>query len=197
MFLRRLMKELVIPVAVAITLALLFQATIAKPYEIPTPSMDPTIRPFDRILANRLIYHFRDISRGDVIVFEPTVEARESCGEQATSDIPFVKRVIGLPGDRISIVSGTRDVLINGERYTVPSAVPNDADPKSQRDAPGLASEANRVWTVPADSLFVMGDNRPASCYSHVWSEPYVPIDNVIGQAEVVYWPPSHLAFLK
>lgn len=189
MFLRKLMKELILPVAVAITLALLIQATIAKPYEIPTPSMDPTIRPADRILANRLIYHFRDISRGDIIVFEPTVAARESCGEQGTSDVPFVKRVIGLPGDRISIVWGTRDVLINGTRYTVPSAVPNAPPPPSER-------QAQRVWTVPAGSLFVMGDNRPASCDSHVWSDPYVPTANVIGQAELTYWPLSHFTFL-
>jgi len=197
MFLRKLMKELIIPVAVAITLALLIQATIAKPYEIPTPSMDPTIRPFDRILANRLIYHFRDISRGDIIVFEPTVAARETCGEQADSDVPFVKRVIGLPGDRVSIVWGTRDVLVNGKRFTVPSAVPNDADPGSDRVAPLTKSDADRVWTVPAGGLFVLGDNRPNSCDSHMWSDPYVPIGGVIGQAEVTYWPLSHLAFLS
>jgi len=198
MFLRRLMKDLVLPVAVAITLALLIQAAVAKPYEIPTASMDPTIHPHDRIIANRLIYHFRDISRGDIIVFHPTAEARASCQSSAPASTPYVKRVIGLPGDSVSIVWGTRDVLINGARYTVPSAVPNDADPLSDSIAPTSEQEAQRVWKVPPGTLFVMGDNRPYSCDSHLWTgNPYVPLGNVIGQAEVTYWPLRSATFLK
>jgi signal peptidase I len=185
------MKDLVLPVAVAITLALLIQAAVAKPYEIPTASMDPTIRPHDRIIANRLIYHFREISRGDIIVFNPTDAARETCTSSAPPGTPYVKRVIGLPGDSVSIVWGTRDVLINGARFTVPSAVPNSVAPSSERDA-------QRVWVVPAGSLFVLGDNRPDSCDSHLWREnSFVPIGNVIGQAEVTYWPLRSATFLK
>ena len=68
---RRLVKDVLLPVAVAVALAFVIQASVAKPYEIPTPSMTPTIKPGDRIIANRLVYRFRDIERGDIIVFDP------------------------------------------------------------------------------------------------------------------------------
>ncbi len=192
MFLRRLMKDLVLPVAVAITLALLIQAAVAKPYEIPTPSMDPTIHPHDRIIANRLIYHFRDISRGDIIVFHPTAEARATCGAGgAPPGTPYVKRVIGLPGETVTIIWNTRDVEINGKRFTVPAARRNNASTTANPDNPVS------TYQVPAGKLFVLGDNRPESCDSHMWSDPFVPIGNVIGQAEVTYWPLKSAAFLK
>lgn len=185
MILRRLMKDLVLPVAVAITLALLIQASIAKPYEIPTGSMEPTILTGDRVIANRLIYHFRDISRGDIVVFHPTDAARATCGD-ASSTTPFVKRVIGLPGETIELIGGTHDVKVNGTVYSVPAARPNP-EPRPDR----------ALYRVPADKIFVLGDNRDLSCDSHEWSDPYVPIDRVIGQAEVTYWPIRHVTFLR
>lgn len=189
MFLRRFMKDLVLPVAVAVTLALLIQGSIAKPYEIPTESMVPTIQPHDRIIANRVIYHFRDISRGDIIVFHPTEAAISTCKGGAPAGTPYVKRVIGLPGETVKIIWGTRDVEIDGVRYTVPRARLNARSSSTTPDA---------VYTVPAGTLFVLGDNRPDSCDSHVWAgDPYVPIGNVIGQAEVTYWPLNHAAFLS
>lgn len=191
MFLRRFMKDLVLPVAVAITLALLIQSAVAKPYEIPTPSMDPTIKPFDRIIANRLIYHFRDISRGDIIVFHPTAAARASCPSAAPADTPYVKRVIGLPGDTVKIIWNSRDVEVNGTRFTVAKARPNDPSSTLNPDNP------QSTYMVPAGKLFVLGDNRPSSCDSHLWAgDPFVPIGNVIGQAEVTYWPLTSLKFL-
>ena len=104
MILRRLMKDVVLPVAVAVALALLIQGVVAKPYQIPTESMVPTIQPGDRVIANRVIYRLRDIKRGDIIVFEPTLIARRSCSqseEEIARKIPFVKRVIGLPGETV------------------------------------------------------------------------------------------------
>ena len=87
------MKDVVLPVAVPIALAILIRGVIAKPYQIPTESMVPTIQAGDRVIANRVIYKFRDIDRGDFIVFEPTLEARKSCAqtaEEIASNIPFV-----------------------------------------------------------------------------------------------------------
>ena len=179
---RKLVKDLLIPVAVAVVLAFVVQASVAKPYEIPTGSMTPTIHAGDRIIANRLIYNFRDIERGDIIVFEPTPSAASSCGD-AQGDIPFVKRVIGLPGDRVQVrADGT--TLVNGQPYVVTRAVPANYD-------------AN-FPVVPPDRLLVLGDNRSGSCDSHKWRpDPFVPRDNVIGQAEVTYWPLSQLGFLS
>src|SRR5205823_14873261 len=99
---RRLMREVLVPVAVAFALAFVIQAAVAKPYEIPTESMVPTIKANDKIIANRLIYRFRDIERGDIIVFTPPPSARATCGEPM-GDVPFVKRVIGRPGDRVEV----------------------------------------------------------------------------------------------
>jgi signal peptidase I len=177
---RRLITDLLLPVAVAIVLAFLIQATVAKPYQIPTESMVPTIQANDRIIANRLIYRFRGIHRGDVIVFEPTDVARARCGDETGSDIPFVKRVIGLPGDRVVVRGGV--TYVNDAPFVVKRA-----------RVPGYA----KTWpVVPPDRLLVLGDNRPASCDSHMWPDPFVPEDNVIGEAEVIYWPLRHVGFL-
>jgi signal peptidase I len=180
--LRRVLKDIVLPIAVAIALAFVIQASIAKPYEIPTGSMFPTIQPNDRIIANRLIYKFRDIQRGDIIVFEPPPSAKRSCSEPTGSDVPFVKRVIGLPGDRAE-VRANGPTLVNGRPFVVAQALPNPED---------------KVFpVVPKNSLLVLGDNRPNSCDSHQWvPSPWVPEGNVIGQAEVTYWPLDHIKFL-
>ena len=189
MIIRRFMKDVVWPVAVAIALAILIQGIIAKPYQIPTPSMDPTIAPGDRVIANRLIYKFRDPKRGDIIVFQPTDSARQKC-DAPDPEVPFVKRVIGLPGDHVEVIAGKPDVLINGKPYVAPRADINPLQGESE-------SLPSRSFDVPPDSLFVLGDNRQFSCDSHQWPEPFVPLDRVIGQAEVTYWPLSHVKFLS
>jgi signal peptidase I len=189
--LRRFMKDIVLPVAVAIALAFLIQAAVAKPYEIPTPSMVPTIQAGDRVIANRVIYKFRDIERGDIIVFQPTRAARTTCDASAVNDdTPFVKRVIGLPGDTVEVLAGQREVTVNGQAFDVPNARPNPGQGAGQ-------TEPSNTFRVPQDKLFVLGDNRDNSCDSHQWSDPYVPMGNVIGQAEVTYWPLRHIKFLS
>lgn len=184
---RRLVKDFLLPMAVAVALAFVIQAAVAKPYEIPTESMVPTIKANDRIIANRLIYRIRDIARGDIIVFHPPAAATRTCGDAGGGNIPFVKRVIGLPGDRVAVLpNGT--TTVNGTPFVVKNAL-----------------RPNYTITfpvVPKGQLLVMGDNRPGSCDSHQWRAadgspaPFVPRDAVIGQAEITYWPPSHIGFL-
>jgi signal peptidase I len=176
---RRVVKDVLLPVAVAIALAFVIQASIAKPYEIPTLSMYPTIKANDRIIANRLIYKLRSIHRGDVIVFEPTASAKSICTD-TTSDVPFVKRVIGLPGDRVE-VRADHLTYVNGKPFVVSEA---------------LQPDYTKVWpVVPPGKILVLGDNRSESCDSHQWPDPFVPEDNVIGQAELTYWPLSDIRF--
>jgi signal peptidase I len=178
---RRIVKDVLLPLAVALALAFVIQASVAKPYEIPTPSMTPTIQPGDRIIANRVVYRFRDIERGDIVVFDPPPSATRTCGEAGGGNIPFVKRVIGLPGDRVEVRDGV--TLVNGEELIVERARTPDYD--------------KRFPVVPADSLLVLGDNRNESCDSHQWTpDPFVPEENVIGQAEITYWPLSSITFL-
>jgi signal peptidase I len=176
---RRLIRDVLLPCAVAVALAFVIQASVAKPYEIPTGSMIPTIQANDRIIANRLIYRFRSIDRGDIIVFSPPKAATETCAP--APGVPFVKRVIGIPGDHVVVSNGT--TYVNGKPFVVKNA---------------LTPEYDKVFpVVPAGDLLVLGDNRPGSCDSHQWvgrppdpaMDPFVPESNVIGEAEVIYWP--------
>jgi signal peptidase I len=188
---RRTIHDAVLPALSAVALAFMVQASVAKPYEIPSPSMVPTIQEHDRIIANRLIYRFRAIHRGDIIVFNPPASAVAAC--KPVKGVPFVKRVIGVAGDHV-VIEANR-VLVNGTPFVVKNAVmPNHA--------PGEATQSFPV--VPPGHLFVMGDNRPVSCDSHQWqnnppnpqTDPFVATKDVIGQAEVRYWPPTRWAFL-
>lgn len=238
---RKLIKDLILPVAVAVTLAFVIQASIAKPYEIPTNSMYPAIqganstgdRAPDRVIANRVIYKLRDISRGDVVVFDPTRGARAACSEPG--DVPFVKRVIGLPGDTVTVKeekisqSNPDPALRPGGALAVRRvAEPNSYGPDGVREETlgegdvtyvtyvKKAGEAKAVPlvidsaitpdyeasfpTVPPDQLLVLGDNRPGSCDAHVWLErgaEFTPQSNVIGQAEIIYWPIQRVRFLS
>ena len=167
---RRLFRELIIPLAIAFIVALAAQATVAKPYQIPSGSMLPTIQLQDRIIANRLVYHFSSIQRGDIIVFEPP--------EALDPETPFVKRVIGLPGDTVEVRDG--EVRVDGVVY--------------EADMATKPSYTMNAETVPDGMLFVLGDNRNESYDSHRWG--FVPVDNVIGRAEIVYWPLDHLRLL-
>ena len=225
----------------AVALAFVIQAAVAKPYEIPTESMVPTIKANDRIIANRLIYRFRDIQRRDIIVFHPPPSATRTCGDAGGGNIPFVKRVIGLAGDTVEvrrevvtaadgpvyanvrvtdpgsspIMGGrvarirlrpgdTRSVTyVNGRPFVVTEAI-TPVELKGDRAGYGAGGQIMDSPTyvldllkVPKDRLLVLGDNRPGSCDAHQWQpDPFVPMGNVIGQAEVVYWPLSHLTFL-
>jgi signal peptidase I len=180
---------------IALAVAFLVQATLAKPYEIPTQSMEPTIQSGidedgvrrsggDRILANRLVYRFRDVDRGDIIVFDATTTAREVCRGQ-DPNVPFVKRVIAIGGDTVRVTpSGP---VVNGEPFVVEDA---------QLENGGTLGEV----TVPEDHVFVLGDNRGQSCDSVEWAiagDPFVPVDRIIGQAEATYWPLDRIGFLS
>ncbi len=148
---RRFVKDFLLPLAVAVALAFVIQAAVAKPYEIPTESMVPTIKANDRIIANRLIYRFRDIERGDIIVFHPPPSATRTCGEAGGGDIPFVKRVHGLRSDTVEVRDG--QTFVNGKPYVVDKA---------------LTPIYEKKWPVgPKGQLLVLGDNRPGSCDAH------------------------------
>ncbi len=238
---RKLVKDLILPVVVAVTLAFVIQAALAKPYEIPTNSMFPAIqggnstgdRAPDRVIANRVIYAFRDISRGDIVVFDPTNGARAVCSEPG--DVPFVKRVIGIPGDEVSVKKVTVSASSpypglrpGGSAAVKRTATPNpfaadgvietqlaegdttyvtfvkalgggQATPYVVGDALTPDYEAT-FPVVPQGEILVLGDNRPGSCDAHVWADSgaaFTPEDNVIGQAEFIYWPLTRLQFLE
>lgn len=125
-------------------------------------SMNPTLQHGEYVLVSRLSYRTGQPQRGDIIVFSFPGDQKQD----------LIKRVIGLPGETINIRNG--EVLVNGvkleEPYIAQSPVYNGA------------------WTVGAEELFVLGDNRNDSKDSHQWG--LLPIENVIGKALLIYWPP-------
>jgi signal peptidase I len=127
------------------------------------PSMKPTLHNGEYVLVNRLAYKWAQPHQGEVIVFRfPRKPSQE-----------YIKRVIGLPGDEVYITN--KQVFINGHLVEEPYIA----------EAPQYYG----TWRVPENSLFVLGDNRNDSSDSHDWE--YVPMQNVVGKALVVYWPPS------
>ncbi len=190
--------ELVLTVAVAIGLAVLIQAFIVKPYRIPSPSMVPTLIPGQRVLTNRLA---TNPSVGDIVVFHPPHGAdfdnpvcgntSQGAGHPAACDQPtaqestqtFIKRVIGVPGDRISIHDG--HVIRNGKPVNEPYIEPCGA---------GSSCNFPETITIPSGEYFMMGDNRGVSDDSRFWGP--VPDKWIIGVAFFTYWPPDRIGTL-
>jgi signal peptidase I len=184
----RVVLDWVFTIVGAILIVLALKAWVVNPYRIPSSSMEPTLhcaRPAlgcearfsDRVLANRFVYHFRSPKRGEIIVFKTPPEAAIRCGSGGT----FVKRLIGLPGDRVSERDGY--VYINGARLDEPYLQPDRRD-----------HEAPRTWPrVAPGHYFFMGDNRRQSCDSRMWGT--VPRKNLIGEVFFVYWPPNRIGF--
>ena len=194
--------ELVLIVAVALGLALAIQAFIVKPYRIPSESMVPTLEVGQRVLVNRLGMHFGDPKVGDIVVFHPPQGAEASppnqCGEQAPpgaacdkpttkeASVNFIKRVVGIPGDRISIRNGR--VIRNG-RLTKESFINSTC-----ADNTGAGCTFPKTITIPPGHYFMMGDNRGESDDSRFWGP--VPKSWIIGNAFATYWPPDRIGLL-
>jgi signal peptidase I len=189
--------ELVTIVAVALGLALGIQAFLVKPFRIPSESMVPTLEIGQRVLVDRVSGHFSDYDRGDVLVFKPPAGAdMNSCGIEhpegtacpeptdERSDTNFIKRVVGMGGDRLSVRGGR--VSLDGRVQREPWAN-LDACGSGECDLPSDI-------TIPEGHLFMMGDNRGASADSRVWGP--IPEDWVIGQAFATYWPPRKIGTL-
>lgn len=166
---RRFVLDALETLALSLILFLAINAVSAR-IRVESISMQPTLFAGDFIIVNKLAYKLGEPGRGDVIIFHyPPDPNRE----------PYIKRVIGLPGETVRIEGGkvyVNNVLLN-EPYI--SAAPT----------------YEGSWVVPEDSLFVLGDNRNSSSDSHSWG--MVPLKNVIGKAEVVYWPPTEWQILN
>lgn len=153
-------------VAVITTLIFLIARVFVQNYQVDGPSMTPTLLNTQYILVNKADYFLHAPQRGDVIVFHyPRDPSRD-----------FVKRVIGVPGDTVRI-SNAGVVTVDGVRLDEPYI--ND-----MTNAYGYES-----WTLKSGQYFVMGDNRGDSSDSRDWGP--VPQTDIIGKAEMVYWPLS------
>jgi signal peptidase I len=207
-------QELPILIVVALAIALVIKSFVVQPFFIPSSSMEDTLLIGDKVLVNKLVYHFRGIDRGDIIVFngigswnppapishpssDPIVRAYDVTlrplfssiaglfGTPADQGTDYVKRVIGLPGDHVACCNAQGLVTVNG--------VPLH---ESSYLYPGAApSQIRFSITVPSGRLWVMGDNRIVSDDSRMrQGDPgfgTIPDNEVIGRAFVIVWPPS------
>jgi signal peptidase I len=159
--------------ALSAVLALGIRTFVAEARYIPSGSMLPTLQINDRLIIDKVSYHFSEVQRGDIVVFNPTEVLRQKFKDA------FIKRVIGLPGDTVEVRRGT--VFVNGEALSENY----------------IAAEPDYVYgpeVVPEDQYLVLGDNRNNSYDSHYWG--FVPRDLIVGKAIVRFWPPQRLGQL-
>jgi signal peptidase I len=179
---RRTILEYVILAVVAIAVALLIQAFLVKPYRIPSPSMEDTLLVGDRVLVDRISWRFSEPARGDIVVFRSPVPGPV-----------LIKRVVGMPGDTLSLRDGA--VYVNGRRLAEPYVRPVDGRPEpTEPFDTGLPWSLAHPYRVPAGSYFLMGDNRTDSKDSRAFGP--VARDQLVGRAFARYWPPGRIGDL-
>lgn len=169
-----------------------------SPYRIPSPSMEPTLHcarntaqdngclgsESDRVIVNRFIYDFEQPQRGQIVVFAPPAEAAIACGETGA----YVKRLIGLPGDELR-EDRRGFVWVRDPPHAGWAKV--EEPYLSRQERLSDTTHFDRIWSVPKDEYFVMGDNRAESCDSRRWGS--VPRSDLIGPVVATYWPLSRV----
>ncbi len=162
----KFLLELLETVVLAVILYFGIDAIVAR-VRVENISMEPTLVPGEFLMVNKLAYKLGQPKYGDIVVFhyDPSQD--------------FIKRIIGLPGDLVEVKEGV--VFVNHQAFIEPYIA-------AQPDYTG-------TWTVPANSLFVLGDNRNNSSDSHVWG--FVSMKEVIGKAIVIYWPLNAARLIK
>lgn len=175
-------------IACAVAVVLIFGAEVAKPYRIPSSSMEPALhcakpgafclgRFNDRVIVNRLAYRFGSPKRGQIVVFKAPKAAAECAPGDGGST--FVKRLIGLPGELVSERNGF--VSIDGKPLNEPYV------------DPALRDHQTGSWRVSPGHYFFLGDDRIHSCDSRVWGS--VPRSGLIGPVILTYWPANRIAW--
>jgi len=186
---RNYLREIIETLVLTVVIYLLVHNFIAQPFEVEQPSMTPTIVSGQYILIDKLTGFFGDYQRGDIVVFEPPAGYEQG-------GVPFIKRVIALPGDRVTLDNGKVYVTPHGgspvrldEAYLITNADGTRAA-TVPRDPTGTAE-----WIVPDGEYFVMGDNRPVSEDSRLFG----PIDreSIIGRAWLGYFPLNRVGIFQ
>jgi signal peptidase I len=215
---RSFWRELPLLIVVALVIALVIKTFVVQAFYIPSSSMENTLDIGDKVLVNKLVYHFRSIQPGDVVVFngdgswEPEPASAGSSSDpvvrlyDATLDplfrsvvglfgtapgqTDFIKRVIGVPGDHVACCNASGDVTVNGVALHEQSYLYPGNPPSLQRFS----------ITVPPGRLWVMGDHRSVSWDSRGHMQDpgggTIPENMVIGRAFMIVWPPSRWRIL-
>jgi signal peptidase I len=200
-------RDLAVIVIAALVLTILLKAFVVQVFSIPSGSMENTLLPGDRILVNKMVYRFRPIERGDIVVFSgsgswdpPTAPVSNPFARVwddaiglvgiAGPGTDYVKRVIGVPGDHVVCCNALGQVTVNGAALSEKSYI-----------FPGAAPSQIRFnITVPPGRLWVMGDNRADSDDSRYRTgDPgggTIPESAVVGRAFLIIWPLSRISDL-
>ena len=160
---------------VILTVVIFFgvQTFVAQPYEVNLHSMDDTLLPGHYVLVDKLTPRWAPYERGDIVVFQPP---GTSPGEAV---VPFIKRVIGLPGETVELRNGkvyVNDIELEEPYIFQENGVPQPTDPSGETE-----------WVIPDGRLFVMGDHRGSSSDSRSFGP--IEISSMIGRAWLRYWP--------
>jgi signal peptidase I len=171
--------EWVLVVVGALVVAFVIQLTSLQAFSIPSESMLPTLHKGDRVLVNKWSYRLHDIHRGDVVVFDRPPEVTD------TSVDDLIKRVVGLPGEQITIADGhvSVDGQVLEESYLPPGTRTDPTGP--------VTCPPEHPCVVPDDSIWVMGDNRSNSEDSRYFGT--IPKSSVVGRASLRIWPLDRL----
>jgi signal peptidase I len=177
----RSQRENIQILVMALALALLIRTFVAEPRYIPSDSMLPTLQVGDRLVVEKISYHYRPPAAGDIVVFYPPQQLQKYLQfqgltqKQALGQV-FIKRIIGSAGQTVGVNNG--QVWLNGE----PQQEDYIAEPPDYNWGPA---------TVPENQFFVMGDNRNNSNDSHIWG--FLGKERIIGRAAFRFWPPNRI----
>ncbi len=215
---RSFWRELPVLIVVALVIALVIKSFVVQAFYIPSSSMENTLDIGDKVLVNKLVYHFRSIEPGDIIVFDGSGSWDPAPPPAATSSNPvarlydatlvplfhsvielfgtapgqhdYIKRVIGVPGDHVACCNAHGQVTVNGVALKESSYLYSGNAP----------STTNFSITVPPGRLWVMGDHRAVSCDSRCHpgdpGDGTIPESQVVGRAFMIVWPPSRWRIL-
>jgi signal peptidase I len=183
------LREWIESIIIAAALAIFLRTFFFQIYKIPTTSMVPTLKPGDKIFVSKLVYGpkvpftslripgVRKPERGEVVVFVPPHDRKKA----------YIKRLIGIGGDRIVIKEGNID--INGEMVVDPKIARNYYSSQGDYGVEG------KEMAVPQDQYFFLGDNSRASLDSRFWG--FVDGKDVVGKAIFIWWPPSRVGMIE
>jgi signal peptidase I len=215
---RSFLRELPVLIVIALVIALIIKTFVVQAFFIPSSSMENTLDIGDKVLVNKLVYHFRSIQPGDIIVFNGDGSWEPEPSSSGSSDplvklydvtlnplfhaiaglfgtspgqTDFIKRVIGVPGDHVACCNASGDVTINGVALHEQSYLFPGNPPSMQRFS----------ITVPPGRLWVMGDHRSVSWDSRGHTDDpgngTIPENMVVGRAFLIVWPPSRWRILQ
>lgn len=155
----------IVETAILVIFIFVVMRFVVQSYHVEGTSMEPSLRSSEYVAVNKIAYDFGHTpERGDVIIFH----------YPKNRSVDYIKRVVGLPGDTITVTDKT--VMVNGTLLDEPY-ISAPSNPQGEK------------WVVPANSYFVLGDNRPVSDDSRYWG--FVPKDDIVGKAVLVFWPTS------